>query len=156
LVEAVEARAREQYGFVPAPDQDVSADIAEFVLSTYSAGLLDLHLSLPPFVLRLSEKPLASPLARWQARRGEVVTTLHHRTLKLGNAIQRGIIALCDGSRGRAALRADLVQVFESGVLDWLDGDGKPIRDMAIVGQAVDQELDALLQIAAQSAVFMG
>jgi SAM-dependent methyltransferase len=156
LVEAVEARAREQYGFVPAPGQDVSVDIAEFVLSTYSAGLLDLHLSVPPFAVRLSEKPLASPLARWQARRGEVVATLHHRTLKLGNAIQRGIIALCDGSRDRAALRADLVQVFESGALDWLDGDGKPIRDLAIIGKAIDGELDNLLQIAAQSAVFMG
>ncbi len=156
LVEAVEARARQQYGFAPAPGQDVAADIAEFVLSTYSAGLLDLHLSLPPFVARVSEKPLASPLARWQARRGEVVATLHHRTLKLSSSIHRGIIALCDGSRDRAALRADLLQVFETGALDWLDDDGKPIRDMAIVGKAVDEELETVLQKAAQSAVFMG
>jgi SAM-dependent methyltransferase len=156
LVEEVETRARQQFGFVPAPDQDVPADIAEFICSTYGAGLLDLHLTLPPFVVQVSDKPLASPLARWQARRSDVVATLHHRTLKLGNAIHRGLLALCDGSRNRAALRADLLQVFESGTLDWLDGDGKPVADMSIVGKAIDEELEDFLQKAARSAVFMG
>jgi hypothetical protein len=117
---------------------------------------VDLHLTLPPFVVQVSEKPLASPLARWQARRSDVVATLHHRTLKLGNAIHRGLLALCDGSRDRDALRADLVQVFESGTLDWLDGGGKPLRDMTVVGKAIDVELQDFLQKAARSAVFMG
>ena len=84
-----------------------------------------------------------------------MVATLDHRTLKLGNAIHRGILALCDGSRDRATLRADLLQVFESGALDWVDGDGKPIRDVTIVGKAIDEELESFLQKAAQSAVFM-
>jgi methyltransferase-like protein len=156
LVEEVERRARQQLGFIPKPDQDVPADIAEFILSTYGAGLLDLHLSLAPFVLQVGDKPLASSLARWQARRSDVVATLHHRTLKLSNAIHRGLLALCDGTRDRAALRADLVQVFESGALDWIDGDGKPIRDMSVVGKVIDEELENFLTKAARSAVFMG
>jgi hypothetical protein len=156
LVEEVERRARQQLGFIPKPDQDVPADIAEFILSTYGAGLLDLHLSLAPFVLQVGDKPLASSLARWQARRSDVVATLHHRTLKLSNAIHRGLLALCDGTRDRAALRADLVQVFESGALDWIDGDGKPIRDMSVVGEVIDEELENFLTKAARSAVFMG
>ena len=156
LVEAVEARARQQLGFAPKPDQDVAADIAGFIWSTYGAGLVDLFQTHQAFVSRVSAKPLASPLARWQARRGDVVATLHHRTLKLGNAIHRGILALCDGSRERATLRADLLQVFESGVLDWVDGDGKPIRDMAVVGKAIDEGLESFLQKAARSAVLMG
>jgi hypothetical protein len=49
-----------------------------------------------------------------------------------------------------------LVQVFESGALDWLDGDGKPIRDMTVVGKAIDEELEDFLQKAVRSAVFMG
>lgn len=155
LVEEVETRAREKYGFTPKPDQSVPADIAEFVWSTYGAGLVDLHLTVPPFVVKVSERPLASPLARWQARRADVVATLHHRTLKLGNAIQRGLLALCDGTRDRAKLRADLLQVFESGTLDWLDDEGKPIRDMIIVGRAIDDEMENILQNAAKSAVLM-
>jgi 2-polyprenyl-3-methyl-5-hydroxy-6-metoxy-1,4-benzoquinol methylase len=155
LVEAVEARARQELGFIPQADQDVAADIAGFIWSTYGAGVVDLHLTLPPFVSRVTERPLASPLARWQARRGDLVATLHHRTLKLANAIHRGLLALCDGTRDHATLRTDLLQVFASGTLDWVDGDGKPIRDMTIVGAAIDEELERFLQKAARSAVLM-
>ena len=94
----------------------------------------------------VSDKPMASPLARWQARRSDIVSTLHHRTLKLQNAIQRGLLALLDGTRDRTALRADLLQVFASGALDWLDEDGKPISDMSVVGKAIDDELEGFLQ----------
>ena len=155
LVEEVERLARERYGFTPQPDQDVPADIAEFVWSTYCAGLMDLHRVQLPFVVHVSDKPCASPLARWQARRSDVVATIHHRTLKLGNAIHRGIIALCDGSRDRAALRADLLQVFASGLLDWRDEDDKVVTDMNVVGEAFDRQLEDFLQRAAHSAVFM-
>jgi len=155
LAEEVEQLARERYGFTPQPDQDVPADIAEFVWSTYGAGLLDLHRTQLPFVVSVSDKPCASPLARWQARRSDVVATLHHRTLKLGNAIHRGIIALCDGSRDRASLRADLLQVFATGLLDWRDQDDKVVIDMNVVGEAFDQQLEDFLQRAAHSAVFI-
>jgi methyltransferase-like protein/2-polyprenyl-3-methyl-5-hydroxy-6-metoxy-1,4-benzoquinol methylase len=156
LVEEVEQRAREQYGFIPKPDQDVPADIAEFIWISYGAGLLDLHRYVPPFVVKVSDKPLASPLARWQARRSNVVATLHHRTFKLANAIQRGLLALSDGKRDRAALRADLLEVFAAGILDWLDADGKVIKDMAIVGKAIDDEMENFLRTAGRSAVLMG
>lgn len=156
LVAEVELRARQQFGFIPAPDQDAPADMAELIWATYGAGLLDLHLHVPPFVVQVSDKPLASPLARWQARRSEIVPTLHHRTLKLGGSIDRGILALLDGSRDRAALRADVLQVFASGTLDLLDGDGKVISDMSIVSKAIDAELEGFLHKAASTAVLMG
>jgi methyltransferase-like protein len=156
LATEVESRARQQYGFVPKPDQDVPADIAEFIWATYRAGALDLHLHVPPFVVHASDKPLASPMARWQARRSEVVSTLHHRSLKLSGPIQRGILALLDGARDRSALRADLLEVFASGTLDLLDGDGKVISDMSVVSRAIDGELEDFLQKASRTAVLMG
>jgi methyltransferase-like protein/SAM-dependent methyltransferase len=156
LATEVELRARQQFGFVPKPDQDVPADIAEFIWAAYCAGLLDLHLHVPPFVVYVSDKPLASPLARWQARRSNVVSTLHHRTLKLSGSIHRGILALLDGSRDRTALRTDLLQVFASGTLDLLDGDGKVVSDMSIVSKAIDDELEEFLQKASRTALLMG
>jgi hypothetical protein len=155
LVEEVELRARRQFGFIPKPDQDVTADMVDFVWAVYGAGLVDLHLSPGPFALQVSDKPLASPLARWQARRSDVVATLHHRTFKLGNTIHRGLLALCDGSRDRGALHADLVKVFESRALDLIDEEGNPVTDMALVGRAIDEELEDFLKKATQSAVFM-
>jgi hypothetical protein len=156
LTAEVELRARQQFGFVPKPDEDATAEIAELIWVAYRAGLLDLYSHVPPFVVQVSDKPLASPLARWQARRSDIVATLHHRTLKLRDSIHRGILALLDGSRDRAALRADVLQVFESGKLDLLDGDGKPINDMSVVGKAIDDELETFLQRAARTAVLMG
>lgn len=155
LATEVTERARRQFGITPKPDEDPVAEIADFVWVTYRAGLLDLHVYVAPYVAQVSEKPLASPLARWQARRSDLVATLHHRTLKLGNAIQRGVLALLDGSRDRAALHADVLQVFASGALDWLDAEGKPITDMGVVSKAIDAELDEFLPRAARTAVLM-
>ena len=156
LVTEAESRARQQFGFVPAPDQDVVADIAEFIWETYRAGMLDLHLHVPPFVVHVSDKPLASPLARWQARRSDSVSTLHHMTLKLKGTIQRGILALLDGSRDRTALRTDLLQVFASGKLDLLNEEGKVVSDMSIVSKAIDDELEDFLQNVWRAAILMG
>jgi hypothetical protein len=77
-------------------------------------------------------------------------------TLKLRDTIHRGILALLDGSRDRAAVRADLLQVFASGTLDLLDGDGKVITDMSIVGKTIDDELEGFLLKASQTGVLMG
>ncbi len=156
LTAEVESRARQQFGFVPKPDHDAHAEIAELIWVAYRVGLLDLYCHVPPFVVQVSDKPLASPLARWQARRSDVVATLHHRTLKLRDSIHRGILALLDGSRDHTTLRADVLQVFESGKLDLLDGDGKPINDMSIVSKTIDDELETFLQRAARTAVLMG
>jgi methyltransferase-like protein len=156
LATEVEARARQQFGFVPKPDQDVPSDIAKSIWETYCAGLLELHLHVPPYVVHVSDKPLASPLARWQARQSDVVSTLHHKSLKLRNSIQRGLVTLLDGSRDRDALRKDLMQIFESGKLALLDGDGKPVSDMSLVSKTIDDELEEFLQKASRTALLMG
>lgn len=153
LTAEVESRARQKFGFVPKPDQNVAADIAEFTWVIYRAGLLDLHIYSPPYARNVSDRPLASPLARWQAWRGDIVATLHHRTLQLQTAVHRGLLALLDGSRDRAALRADLLQVFASGKLILPDEEGKPIGDPSLIGKAIDDQLEEFLRKAAQTAV---
>ena len=156
LVMEVEQRAREFLGYVPDPDIDSSTVIAEFVWNTYCAGLVDLHLHRPPCVGHASEKPVASPLARWQARQHEFVATLNHKTLKLGSPIQRGVLALLDGTRDRSALRSDVLAMFASGELNLLNENGEPIRDMVAVAEVIDAELEEFLQKAAVGAVLMG
>jgi hypothetical protein len=76
--------------------------------------------------------------------------------LKLSGPIQRGILALLDGTRDRATVRADLLQVFASGKLDLLDADGKVTSDMSIVGKAIDAECEQFIQKTSRMAVFMG
>jgi methyltransferase-like protein/SAM-dependent methyltransferase len=155
LATEVEARARQQFGFVPTPDQDIASDLAGSIWATYCAGLVELHLIAPPYVAQVSDKPLASPLARWQARQGDLVSTLHHKSLKLGSPVHRGMLALLDGSRDRSALRHDVLQVFESGRLALLNDEGNPITDMSTVSKTIDAEFEAFLLKAAKTAVLM-
>jgi methyltransferase-like protein len=154
LVSEVECRARQGLGFVPKPDQDLASELADFVWVTYSAGLLDLHVHVLPFATQVSEKPVASPLARLEARDSDVVTTLHHRSLRLGDAVQRGLVMLMDGTRDHDALRKDLLKLFESGALTLLDGD-KPVSDMRTVEKRIAAETEDALGGLARKAVLM-
>ena len=154
LVTEVECRARQGLGFVPKPDQDFASDLADFVWLMYSAGLLDLHVYVPPFATKVSERPVASPLARLEARDGDVITTLHHRSLRLGDSLQRGLVMLMDGTRDHDALRKDLLKLFESGALTLLDGD-KPVSDMQMVEKRIAAETENVLGGLARMAVLM-
>lgn len=156
LTTEVEARARQQFGFVPQPDQDVASDIAATLWATYCAGLLDMHLFAPPFVVRVSERPIASPLARWQARRSELVSTMHHRSLKLGSPLQRALLTLLDGSRTRDVLRADLVQILASEAADLFGANGQRISDTTSMSNDIDEQIESFLRDAARMAVLIG
>jgi methyltransferase-like protein len=55
------------------------------------------------------DRPLASPLARYQARRGPMVTTLRHETVRL-DELARATLLLLDGERDRSALAVALTE----------------------------------------------
>jgi predicted O-methyltransferase YrrM len=59
----------------------------------------------PPQIAEIpSERPLASPVARWEARRGFRLTNLWHEAMTIPDAPARALLALCDGARDRAEL----------------------------------------------------
>jgi len=59
----------------------------------------------PPCSPAVPARPQATSLARAQAAGGEPVTSLHHTAPDLG-ALDRAVLALCDGTRSRSELRA--------------------------------------------------
>jgi cyclopropane fatty-acyl-phospholipid synthase-like methyltransferase len=69
--------------------------------------------SLPPrFATSAGERPTASALAREQARRGSVVTSLRHLVVRLEDERSRRLVLLLDGTRTRADLLRDLCTEF--------------------------------------------
>jgi SAM-dependent methyltransferase len=54
------------------------------------------------------EYPRASPLARWQAAQGPDLTSLAYTTVRMEEPAARLLITLLDGTRNRAAIRAEL------------------------------------------------
>jgi hypothetical protein len=153
-VTEVESRARQGLGFVPKPDQDLASDLADFIWEIYSAGLIDLHVFTPPFTTQVSEKPVASPLARLEARDGDIVSTLHHRSLRLGDAVQRGLVVLMDGTRDHDALRKDLLELFASGALMLVEED-KPVSNLQMIEKRIAAETEDVLRGLARMAVLM-
>jgi methyltransferase-like protein/2-polyprenyl-3-methyl-5-hydroxy-6-metoxy-1,4-benzoquinol methylase len=65
-----------------------------------SSRLIDLHAMPPAFVGAVSDRPVASPLARLQAVESTDVTNLRHEAVRLGDA-ERVLLAHLDGTRSR-------------------------------------------------------
>ena len=78
-------------------------------------NLLNLHTSVPLLTNAVSERPVASPLARWEAKCGDPrITNLRHQLVEVP-PVERRILRELDGRRDRAALLALLESSLASG-----------------------------------------
>jgi methyltransferase-like protein/SAM-dependent methyltransferase len=86
--------------------EEVDAEVLAANLLTaygYSNSLVDFHANLPPFAPEVSERPVASAVARFQIQRGNQVTNLRHERVTL-DGFDGFLLYHLDGSRDRAAL----------------------------------------------------
>lgn len=117
--------------------------LAEAMLRCYLSNLVALHVAPPQFVVRAGERPLASPLARLQARTTARVTNLRHRLVELGE-LDRVALQLLDGSRDRAALVETLAAQVADKTLT-LERDGQPLEDAGQIRAVLAEALEACL-----------
>jgi methyltransferase-like protein/ubiquinone/menaquinone biosynthesis C-methylase UbiE len=136
------------------PNEDVTA-FRDLLLGGYAAGMLELHSWAPPLVIEISERPIASPLARYQSSRAKPLTTLLHTSLTLADSLSRYLIGLLDGTRDFSALADALVARIESGKAS-VSIDGKPIADPELIRANIEKELRITLQGFARSALLVG
>lgn len=88
--------------------------VEAILMSAFTAGLVRLHGAPPALAATPGERPLASPLARVQARSEAAVTTLLHTSVDLRDPIARRLLVLLDGTRDRAALIDELLPLTGS------------------------------------------
>ena len=113
LLAHVRARIGEE---PPADRRETDAQmLGQILLQLFAAGMAELHVHRPRFATVASERPLASPLARWQIGHGPVVTTLLSTGLEIEDALGQRLLQLLDGTRDRAALLMELTALIESG-----------------------------------------
>jgi SAM-dependent methyltransferase len=153
---ALPALARQRLGLSPETDADTQRrdllELANTISLAYGAGdsLAMLYVSPPAFTDRVSECPVASPLARLQAARGEPSTNLLHGTTT-ADAFQMQLLPLLDGTRDRTALLEELVRRFEKGILKIALPSG-PVKDLAtaraVIGEALVHHLPQLAKTA--------
>jgi methyltransferase-like protein/SAM-dependent methyltransferase len=139
----------------PAGPENGRWRLARYVLHAFLANLVELHTLAPVFTLDVSERPVASPLARLQAQ-GDAprVTNLRHRQVAVDPA-DRLVLRHLDGSRDRAALLDMLEGLVADGTLTLDTSDSCP--DNREQDRAnLDRALDACLRRLANAALLVG
>lgn len=119
----------------------------------YSPQLVGLHTCTPPLVREVSERPRASPVARFQTQDGTVVTNLWHKRVRL-DPLQRHLLRHLDGTRDRTALLNDLTSLVTEGVLT-VQQEGGPVEDSSVTRTILAQGLEQHLHILAQAALLI-
>ncbi|WP_332684590.1 methyltransferase domain-containing protein [Bosea sp. (in: a-proteobacteria)] len=103
LVATALRAARDSLG--PDTEREI-ARLNEALTAIYRAGLLEIQLEPHRLTTTVSERPVASLLARRQAQSGNEVTDLRHRAVALDGVVVRKFISLLDGTRTAPMLLA--------------------------------------------------
>lgn len=77
---------------------NLDAEFTAVLLHTVMSGLVEIHSGPASCATEISERPQASPLARYQVEHGGTLSTLHHRTFNLTSESGRRILPLLDGA----------------------------------------------------------
>ena len=115
--------------------------LAEILLGVYAAGILEMHAYVPRCALEVSERPVASPLARFQIQSGNSVATLRHTNVSVEDVIGQRLLALLDGTRDRAALIDELQSFVKSDVAARSKADGTTVEIEKVL-QDVSNDLE--------------
>ena len=108
--------ARQRLG-PPPPGANTAAQdaaLAKCVLDCYVAEVMDLNAAADAFTMEISERPVASPIARRQARDGLFVANLRHEYVQVDEA-SRVLLQQLDGAHDRRALAAALQAGYRPG-----------------------------------------
>ena len=89
----------------------------ELVLrDAYVGAVVNLHVHPPALVTAAGPRPCASPLARWQAARGDELTSLVHTRVRVPDPNALRLLTLLDGTRDVPALVAATTAAWPGGV----------------------------------------
>lgn len=137
-------------GSAPAPGDSLAA--REYLLKCFAFDLVQFHTCTPQVSSEPSDRPVASPLARLQARDGGRLTTLYHRPVELGEPYRR-VLACLDGTRDRDALLKVVADMDAEGIV------GQPVAadtDAATRRTELGKKLDIILSRLAQQPLLTG
>ncbi len=120
---------------------------------TYSLALVELHGYTPAFVTTVSERPVASAVARYEARRSDRVANLRHERVHL-DPLGRYVLPYLDGRHSREDLWALLDGLIERGSLR-LQAEGDAPTSKETLREQVRKELENTLGWLARAALLV-
>jgi methyltransferase-like protein len=120
----------------------------------YSDNLVEVHTHPPHFTVQVSERPVASPWARWQARTEGKVTNLRHERVEV-DPLNQYLLPFLDGTRDLNALSELLLAGPVAGGKLVVEQNDQPVADPAEARQILDAELKATLEWMARAALLV-
>jgi len=121
-------------------------ELGEFLLNCYAAAsnrLVEFHVLPPAIATDISDRPMASPLARLQAQGRSTVTNLRHAIVCLDEFARR-ILPHLDGTNDRLSLIQILVGHVSNGDLV-IEQDGQTIQEpdkaKTLLASALEEQL---------------
>jgi methyltransferase-like protein len=128
-------------------------ELADDVLQCYLGDLVELRARSSSFTTTVSQRPLASPLARLQATGEGRVVNLRHRIIQL-DGLSEMLLGLLDGNRDRAAVLDALVTAAAGGAME-ISHEGSALTDPSAVRAALDVSLNGAMERLARSALLV-
>ena len=98
----------------PANDCQPREKLSTFLLELYSAGVVEFRTFPPKSVFAVSDRPVVSPLTRWQVQHGDFVTSQFHIAVKIEDEIGRCLLSSLDGTLDRIALLEKIWRLLKS------------------------------------------
>ena len=139
-----------------ASDQGNEAAILEGTLGQlYQQGFLPLSICPTKVVNRVSERPAASQLARFQLQSGQLATNPLHMSFHFPDPFARQLLLLLDGTRDRETLIRDLVE-FSRSTEGGIAENGIAVRGLEQLSSAVERRLPSGLQSLAHEGMLVG
>jgi len=84
-----------------------AGELAEALVGAFDEGKVSFHAVPSPAARVAGERPVASALARSQARPGAIVTTLENHVVRINDEPTAALLGLLDGTRERVAIREE-------------------------------------------------
>ncbi len=137
-----------------ASGEEAGADV-DMLLRLYESKSIELRTRMPRLVASVSERPVASALARLQlARGGTTVTNQRHTAVELTDELSQKLLGLMDGTRDRAALLDALSDAAEAGAAPAAWHGNAPATRLDLA-RMIEERLDANLSLAARLCVLV-
>jgi methyltransferase-like protein/ubiquinone/menaquinone biosynthesis C-methylase UbiE len=119
----------------------------------YSDKLVEFHVHAADFAVRVSERPVASEVARWQADHEYKITNMRHERVSLED-LSRQIVKRLDGHQSSDDLLETIYKLYRSGKIR-LPGDEQPPADSLKAREKLANELGFNLDFLARAAVLI-
>lgn len=148
-------RARERAGRDETTLDSDRRDLADFLVRCYAIGFASLHAHASTFVTEISERPMASPLARLQISQSDTVSTLCHQPVKIEDPLLREVLKLLDGTRDRASLLEELGKTADSSGAA-VSREGKVVTAPKQAPEVLARELETCLKSLAELGLLAG